>query len=220
MSLGLIGKKLGMTRVFDNEASIMIPVTVIDVTGNEFLQVKTELSDGYNAVQVAFDDQKDQRLDKPTAGHFKKHGGDAKKLVKEFRFAEGEEIPDLTGEHPGVALFQDGQYVDVLGTTKGLGFQGVVKRYNFAGQPDSHGHMMHRRPGAIGAGTWPGRVWKGQKMPGRHGCYERVVQSLKVVQVRAEDNVILVSGAVPGHKGAYVVIRPAVKKPAPAAKSE
>jgi large subunit ribosomal protein L3 len=217
MSLGLIGKKLGMTRVFDKEAGISVAVTVIDVAGNEFLQVKTTESDGYNAVQVSFDDQKDQRINKPAAGHFKKHDGASKKLIKEFRFEEGEEIPDLSGEHPGVGLFQDGQDVDVLGTTKGKGFQGVVKRYKFSGQPDSHGHMMHRRPGAIGAGTWPGRVWKGQKMPGRHGVYERTVQNLKVVQVRAEDNVILVSGAVPGHKGAYVIIRPAKKKPAPAA---
>jgi len=216
MSLGLIGKKVGMTRIFDQEAGIMIPVTVIDVAGNQFLQVKTEETDGYNAVQVSFDDQKEQRLNKPDAGHFKKHGGEAKKLVKEFRFDSAAELPDVSAGHPGATLFQDGQWIDVLGTTKGKGFQGVVKRYKFSGQPDSHGHMMHRRPGAIGAGTWPGRVWKGQKMPGRHGVYERTVQSLKVVKVRAEDNVILVSGAVPGHKGAYVVIRPAVKKPAPA----
>lgn len=216
MSLGLIGKKIGMTRVFDQEAGSMIPVTVIDVAGNEFLQVKTEETDGYNAVQVAFDDQKEQRLDKPTAGHFKKHGASAKKLVKEFRFDSAEEMPDVSEGHPGVSLFQDGQDVDVIGTTKGKGFQGVVKRYNFSGQPDSHGHMMHRRPGAIGAGTWPGRVWKGQKMPGRHGEYNRTVQNLKIVQVRAEDNVLLVSGAVPGHKGAYVVVRAALKKPAPA----
>lgn len=218
MSLGLIGKKIGMTRIFDHEAGIMIPVTVIDVAGNEFLQVKTEESDGYNAVQVSFDDQKEQRINKPDLGHFKKHGGSAKKMVKEFRFAPGEELPDFTAAHPGVELFQDGQDVDVIGTTKGKGFQGVVKRYNFAGQPDSHGHMMHRRPGAVGAGTWPGRVWKNQKMPGRHGHYRRTVQNLKVVKVRTEDNVILVSGAVPGHKGGYVVIRPAMKKPAPAAK--
>lgn len=215
MSLGLIGKKIGMTRVFDQEAGIMVPVTVIDVAGNEFLQVKTEETDGYNAVQVAFDDQKEQRLDKPTAGHFKKHGSSAKKVVKEFRFDSADAMPDASAEHPGAALFQDGQDVDVVGTTKGKGFQGVVKRYNFSGQPDSHGHMMHRRPGAIGAGTWPGRVWKGQKMPGRHGEYNRTVQNLKIVQVRAEDKVLLVSGAVPGHKGGYVIVRPAIKKPAP-----
>ena len=217
MPLGIIGKKLGMTRVFDQERGNMTPVTVIDVTGNEFVQIKTEEKDGYNAVQVAYGDQKDQRLDKPTLGHFKKHGSDSKKRIKEFRFAAGEEVPDLSAGHPGASLFQDGQWVDVVGTTKGKGFQGVVKRYKFSGQPDSHGHMMHRRPGGVGAGTWPGRIWKNKKMPGRHGEYSRTTQNLKVVQVRPEDNVILVSGAVPGHKGGYVVIRPAIKKPAPEA---
>jgi large subunit ribosomal protein L3 len=217
MPLGIIGKKLGMTRVFDKEQGIMTAVTVIDVTGNEFVQVKTKASDGYNAVQIAYDDQKEQRMNKPDMGQLKKHGVSAKRLIKEFRFADGEEMPNTEEAHPGADLFQDGQWIDVLGVTKGKGFQGVMKRYNFAGQPDSHGHMMHRRPGAVGAGTWPGRVWKNQKMPGRHGNYNRTVQNLKVVKVRAEDNVILVSGAVPGHNGAYVVVRPAKKKPAPSA---
>ena len=206
-----------MTRVFDKEAGIMTAVTVIDVTGNEFVQTKTTESDGYNAVQVAFDDQKDQRVNKPDMGHLKKHGASSKRLVKEFRFEEGEEMPNTEEGHPGAELFQDGQWIDVIGVTKGKGFQGVMKRYNFGGQPDSHGHMMHRRPGAIGAGTWPGRVWKNQKMPGRHGTYNRTVQNLKVLQVRKEDNALLVTGAVPGHKGSYVVIRPAKKKPAPTA---
>ena len=195
----------------------MTAVTVIDVTGNEFVQVKTKASDGYNAVQIAYDDQKEQRMNKPDMGQLKKHGVSAKRLIKEFRFADGEEMPNTEEAHPGAELFQDGQWIDVLGVIKGKGFQGVMKRYNFAGQPDSHGHMMHRRPGAVGAGTWPGRVWKNQKMPGRHGNYNRTVQNLKVVKVRAEDNVILVSGAVPGHNGAYVVVRPAKKKPAPSA---
>ncbi len=217
MSLGLLGKKVGMTRVFDKEQGCMIPVTVVDVTGNEFLQKKTSESDGYSAVQIGYDDQKDQRVNAPAAGHFKKHGGSSKKMIQEFRFESDDQIPNTEEAHPGAALFQNGQWVDVIGTTKGKGFQGVVKRYNFAGQPDSHGHMMHRRPGGIGAGTWPGRVWKNKKMPGRHGEYSRTVQNLKIVQVRPEDNVVLVSGAVPGRKDSYVVIRPALKKPAPAA---
>jgi len=217
MSLGLIGKKIGMTRVFDEETKSMIPVTVIDVAGNEFLQVKTQETDGYSAVQVGFDEQKEFRLSGPLKGHFKKHGASARKLIKEFRFDSDDQIPS-TEEHPGAALFQDGQYVDLIGTTKGKGFQGVMKRYNFHGQPAAHGHMMHRRTGAIGAGSTPGRVWKGQKMPGRHGNYNRTTQNLQVVQVRPEDNVVLIKGAVPGAKGAYVVIRPAIKKPAPAAK--
>jgi len=214
MSLGLLGKKVGMTRVFDKEAGVMIPVTVVDVNGNEFLQKKTVESDGYSAVQVAYGDQKEARLNKPTQGHFKKHGGTAKKLIKEFRFESDDQLPNTEEAHPGAEVFADGQWVDVIGTTKGKGFQGVVKRYNFAGQPDSHGHMMHRRPGGIGAGTWPGRVWKNKKMPGRHGVYQRTVQNLKVVQVRPEDGVVLISGAVPGHNGSYVVVRPAVKKQA------
>lgn len=197
--------------MFDKDAGVMIPVTVVDVAGNEFLQTKTTESDGYTAVQVGYDDQKEARLNAPTKGHFKKHEGSAKKLIKEFRFESDDQLPNTEEAHPGAAVFEDGQTVDVIGTTKGKGFQGVVKRYNFAGQPDSHGHMMHRRPGGIGAGTWPGRVWKNKKMPGRHGEYRRTVQNLKVVQVRPEDNVILISGAVPGPKGGYVVVRPAVK---------
>ena len=218
MALGLLGKKVGMTRIFDAEAGTSIPVTVINVAGNEFLQVKTTETDGYSAVQVGFDDQKEFRLNLPDRGHFGKHGVSAKKLIKEFRFNSDADLPNTEEAHPGVNVFQEGQWVDALGTTKGKGFQGVVKRYNFHGQPDSHGHMMHRRPGGVGAGTWPGRIWKNKKMPGHHGVYNRTVQNLKIVQVRPEDNVILVSGAVPGPNGSYVVIRPAIKKPAPAAK--
>ncbi|MBK1792695.1 50S ribosomal protein L3 [Persicirhabdus sediminis] len=218
MSLGLLGKKIGMTRVFDQEAGSSIPVTVVEVAGNEFLQVKTQETDGYSAVQVGFDDQKEQRLNLPDRGRFAKASVAPKKHVKEFRFESDADLPNTEEAHPGAALFQDGQYVDVSGISKGKGFQGVVKRYNFSGQPDSHGHMMHRRPGGVGAGTWPGRIWKNKKMPGRHGVYSRTVQNLKIVQVRPEDGVVLVSGAVPGRKGQYVVIRPAVKKAAPAAK--
>lgn len=215
MSLGLIGKKIGMTRIFDEEAGNMIPVTVIEVAGNEFVQRKTTDSDGYNAVQVAYGDQKEQRMLQPDLAHLKKHGASAKLIIREFRFKDGEEVPE---SHPGAELFQDGQWVDVIGTTKGKGFQGVVKRYNFAGGPAAHGHMTHRRPGAVGAGTWPGRIWKNQRMPGHDGTVRRTTQNLKVVKVRAEDNVILISGAVPGAKGGYVVVRPAKKKEAPAAK--
>jgi len=215
MSLGLLGKKVGMTRVFDAEAGCMIPVTVVDVNGNEFLQVKTTEKDGYAAIQVGYDDQKEHRLNLAERTHQAKQGAtSAKKLVKEFRFDSDADVPSKEDGHPGAALFSDGQWVDVIGTTKGKGFQGVVKRYNFNGQPDGHGHMMHRRTGAIGAGSTPSRVWKNQKMPGRHGVYRRTTQSLKIVQVRPEDGVILISGNVPGHKGAYVTVRPAIKKAA------
>lgn len=214
MALGLIGKKVGMTRVFDKEAGVMIPVTVVDVAGNAFAQVRTEEKDGYTAVQIAFDDQKEHRLTAAEKGHLTKNGVAPKKKLVEFRFEEGEELPNTEEDHPGAALFEDGQWVDVIGTSKGKGFQGVMKRYHFHGQPAAHGHMMHRRTGAVGAGSTPGRIWKNQKMPGRHGAYRRTTQNLKVVQARAEDGVVLISGSVPGRKGSYVVVRPAIKKAA------
>jgi len=212
MSIGLIGKKIGMTRVFDEDGKA-IAVTVIDVSDNVFMQKKDSEGNGYTAVQVGYDDQKEGRLNLPNQGHTKANGGKPKKKVLEFRLDSDEQLPEV--DHPGVDIFDEGQWVDVIGTTKGKGFQGVVKRYHFSGQPMSHGHMMHRRPGGVGAGTDPGRIWKNKKMPGRHGNYRRTVQNLKVIKKRAEDNVILVSGAVPGSKGGYVLIRPAIKKDAP-----
>jgi large subunit ribosomal protein L3 len=215
MSLGILGKKVGMTRVFDAEAGCMIPVTVVDVNGNEFLQVKTSEKDGYSAIQVAYDDQKESRLNLPERTHQAKQGATgAKKRVQEFRFLCDENLPNKEEGHPGAALFEVGQWVDVIGVTKGKGFQGHVKRHNHNGQPDGHGHMMHRRTGAIGAGSTPARVWKGQKMPGHDGVVNRTTQNLKIVQVRPEDGVLLISGAVPGHNGAYVTVRPALKKSA------
>ena len=215
MSLGILGKKIGMTRVFDAEAGSMIPVTVVDVNGNEFLQRKTTETDGYPAIQVAFDDQKERRLNLPVRNHQAKQGASApKKVVKEFRFDSDADLPNKEEGHPGPALFEDGQRVDVIATTKGKGFQGNVKRHGHNGQPDGHGHMMHRRTGAIGAGSTPARVWKNQKMPGHDGVVRRTTQNLKVVQVRPEDGVLLISGSVPGHKGSYLTIRPALKKAA------
>lgn len=211
MALGLIGKKVGMTRVFDQETGAMVPVTVIDVAGNCYAQRKTVDTDGYTAIQIAFDEQKESRLSRPVAGHLKKQGAEPSKKVMEFRVNESE-LPEEGAEHPGVGLFADGQWVDVVGTSKGKGFQGAMKRHNFHGSPMSHGSMMHRRTGSIGESATPCRVRKNKKMPGRHGNYRRTVQNLKVVQVRPEDNVILISGPVPGVKGSYVVVRPAKKK--------
>ena len=211
MSLGLIGKKVGMTRVFNKETGAMIPVTVIDVAGNAFGQIKTQEKEGYSAVQVAFDAQKESRLSRPVAGHFKKQGLEPAKLLKEFR-VEASELPEAGAAHPGCDLFEEGAWVDVVGTSKGKGFQGVMRRHNFHGSPMTHGSMMHRRTGGVGACATPSRVWKGQKMPGRMGNERKTVQNLKVVQVRKDDQVILVSGPVPGAKGSYVVIRPAKKK--------
>ncbi|MAS95927.1 MAG: 50S ribosomal protein L3 [Verrucomicrobiales bacterium] len=212
MSIGLIGKKVGMTRVFTEEGEA-VAVTVIDVSDNVFLQQKNSEKDGYTAVQVGYEDQKESRLNRPEQGHVKANGGSAKKKVLEFRLESDDQLPEV--DHPGVDLFEEGQWVDVIGTSKGKGFQGVMKRYNFQGQPQSHGHMMHRRPGGVGAGTDPGRIWKNKDMPGRHGNYRKTVQNLKIVQKRPEDNVLLISGAVPGSKGGYVVIRPAKKKEGP-----
>lgn len=212
MSIGLIGKKIGMTRIF-NEDGEAVAVTVIDVSDNVFLQKKTTEKDGYTAVQVGYDEQKESRLTRAEAGHLKANGATPKRKILEFRLESDDQLPD--GEHPGAALFEAGQWIDVIGTSKGKGFQGVMKRFHFSGQPMSHGHMMHRRPGGVGAGTDPGRIWKNKDMPGRHGNYRKTIQNLKVVQTRPDDNVILVSGAVPGAKGGYIVIRPAVKHEAP-----
>ena len=199
-----------MTRVYDANGNAT-PVTVIEAGANARLQVKTEATDGYSAVQIGFETQKESRLPKAELGHFKKHGSEPKKFVKEFRLANGDVVPEeLT---VGLSLFQPGQLVDIIGRSKGKGFQGVVKRHGMAGQPASHGSMMHRRNGAIGNRSTPGRVWKNMGMPGHMGDERVTVQNLRVVQVREEDNVILISGAVPGANGSYVVLRPAIKHP-------
>ncbi len=211
MSLGLLGKKIGMTRLFDEQAGSMIPVTVIDVSGNTILQTKTPEKDGYTAVQVGFGDQKEQRVSKPDLGRFKKAGSTPKRFIQEFRFETGAAVPEA---HTGLETFTAGQWVDVIGSTKGKGFQGAMKRYGFGGLKQSHGSMMHRRTGSIGAGSTPGRVWKNQQMPGHMGTVRRTVQNLKIVAIRPEDGVILVSGAVPGTKGSYVTVRAAKKKTA------
>ncbi len=211
MSLGLLGKKIGMTRLFDQQAGIMIPVTVIDVTGNTVLQVKTPETDGYTAVQVGYGDQKESRASKPALGIAKKAGCAPKRFIREFRLENGAAPP---AAHPGLETFTEGQWVDVIGTSKGRGFQGAVKRHGFGGLKMTHGSMMHRRTGAIGCRSTPGRVWKNQKMPGHMGDVKSTVQNLKIVAVRAEDGVILVSGAIPGAKGNYVTVRAAKKKSA------
>jgi large subunit ribosomal protein L3 len=165
--------------------------------------------DGYTALQIGFDDQKEQRVSKPDLGRFKKAGSTPKRFIQEFRFEKGAATPET---HPGLELFTAGQWVDVIADSKGRGFQGAVKRHGFGGLKMTHGSMMHRRTGAIGCRSTPGRVWKNQKMPGHMGTTRTTVQNLKVVAVRPEDGVILISGAVPGSKGGYVTVRPAKKK--------
>jgi len=209
MRIGLLGKKIGMTRVYDDKGRATA-VTVIEAGGNTKLQVKTVENDGYSAVQVGFDTQKEQRVTKAELGHFKKAGSEPKKMIREFRLEDTETPGDDL--NLSVTLFQAGQLVDVIGQSKGKGFQGVVKKHGMAGQPASHGSMMHRRNGAIGNRSTPGRIWKNMGMPGHMGDERKTVQNLRIVQVRESENVILVSGAVAGAKGSYVIVRPSKKK--------
>jgi len=204
-----------MTRIYDAKG-VITPVTVIEAGGNSLLQKKTADSDGYVAVKVGFDTQKESRVKKANLGVFKKAGSEPKKLVKEFRLPDDAKLEDSVDL--SVKQFAVGDVVDVIGRSKGHGFQGVMKKHNMHGQPASHGHMMHRRNGAIGNRSTPGRVWKNMGMPGHMGDERITVQNLTVVQVREEEGVILISGAVPGKPGTYVVIRPAIKAKKEAAK--
>jgi large subunit ribosomal protein L3 len=215
MKIGLLGKKIGMTRVYDANGKAT-PVTVIEAGGNTVLQVKSQEKNGYDSVQVGFDSQKESRVSKPLLGHFKKANTEPKKFVREFRLSS-----PVEGElNLGVSQFEVGQFVDVIGRSKGKGFQGVVKKHNFAGQPAAHGSKMHRRNGAIGNRSTPGRVWKNMGMPGHLGDEQVTVQNLRIVQVRPDENLILICGAVPGANGSYVVLRPARKKQADGGKAE
>ncbi|MBV9130630.1 MAG: 50S ribosomal protein L3 [Verrucomicrobia bacterium] len=209
MKIGLLGRKIGMTRVYDANGEAT-PVTVIEAGGNTVVQLKSPETDGYNAVQVGFDSQKESRVTKPLLGHFKKANSEPKKYVREFRLPEGTQFD--TDVNLGVNQFQPGEFVDVVGKSKGKGFQGVMKKHGFAGQPAAHGSKTHRRNGAVGNRSTPGRIWRNMGMPGHMGDERVTVQNLRVVQVRPEENVILVCGAVPGSNGSYVVIRPAKKK--------
>lgn len=211
---GLIGKKIGMTQVFDEQGA-QVPVTVIQVGPCVVVQRKGA-AEGYHAVQLGFLDQKESRLTKPVQGHFKKAGVAAKRVLREVRLDEGEDVK--VGDTVGATLFEGVTHVDVIGMTKGRGFQGVVKRHGFAGGPGGHGSMMHRRTGSIGNRTWPARVFKNRRMAGHMGHVRVTVQNLKVVQVRNEDNVILVRGAIPGPTGCVLIVRKALKKPSKAAK--
>jgi len=211
MPLGLLGKKLGHTRVYDAQG-VMQPVTIVLAGPNRVLQVKTQASkDGYNAVQLGFDDQKEQRVTKPLLGHIKKHNGAAVKRIKEFRNFSKEVKP---GDVIGPTLFAPGDFVDAIGVTKGRGFEGVVGRHAFRGGDSTHGAKgWHRRSGAIGQRLFPGTVMRGMKMPGHMGQVQRTTQNLEVIQVREADNLLLIKGAIPGAEGDYVVIRESKKRP-------
>ncbi|MCX6997133.1 MAG: 50S ribosomal protein L3 [Kiritimatiellaeota bacterium] len=204
----LLGKKIGMTQVYDN--GINVPVTVLQVGPCVVAQVKTPERDGYAGVQLGFVEIKPTRASQPRAGHFKKAGVACHRFLREVALDRGETAQ--VGDTVTAAIFQGVAYVDVIGTTKGRGFQGVVKRHGFAGGPAAHGHMMHRRSGSIGNRTWPSRVFKNRRMSGHMGHVQATQQNLKVVQVRPEDHVILVRGAVPGPTGGLLLVRKAIKK--------
>ncbi|MBB1487305.1 50S ribosomal protein L3 [Oceanospirillum sediminis] len=210
MTIGLVGKKSGMTRVF-TEDGVSVPVTVIEVSPNRVTQVRSLEKDGYAAIQVTTGERKAKHLTKAEAGHFAKAGVAAGHGLVEFRLAEGEEAPEVGGEL-NVSLFEAGQKIDVTGTSKGKGFQGGVKRWNFRTQDATHGNSLsHRAPGSIGQCQTPGRVFKGKKMAGHMGAERSTTQNLEIVRVDAERNLLLVKGAVPGAPGGQVLVRPAVK---------
>ena len=205
---GLIGKKLGMTSIYD-EDGIAVPVTVIEAGPCVVTQLKDNEKDGYSAVQLGFGDQKEQRMTKPAMGHLKKAGVEAKRVLREFR-VDGAEV--ALGDVVTASAFEDVNFVDIVATGKGRGFQGVVKRYDFSGGRASHGGGWVRRTGSIGMCEFPGRVFKGKKMPGHMGDKRVTTQNLKVIQVRPEENLILIKGSVPGATGGIVTIKEALKK--------
>ncbi len=203
----IIGKKIGMTQIFD-EKGVVIPVTAILAGPCVVSQVKTIETDGYNAVQLGYGEIKDKHINKPKAGHFKKAGIENKKHLREFRV---DAIDVKVGDEVKADVFAIGEKIDVQGTTKGKGFQGVIKRHGQSRGPMGHGSMYHRRPGSMGPTSTPGRVFKGKKLPGHMGVQTVTIQNLDIVRVDLDKNVLLVKGSVPGTKGALLKIRPSVK---------
>lgn len=209
MIKGILGKKLGMTQVFAADGT-RIPVTVVEAGPCTVIQKKTVATDGYNAVQVGFVEAKAHRVNVPEMGHFRKAGKGAFRYLRELRAAEVDEY-SVGDQITCDGLFKAGDMVDVIGTSKGKGFQGVIKRWNFSGGRATHGSMFHRSPGSIGCSAWPSRVFKGKKMAGQMGNVQVTVQNLQVVEVRPEQNLILIKGAVPGAKNSLVTISKGVK---------
>ena len=208
MSTILIGKKLGMTQVFDAD-NALVAVTVVEAGPCPVTQVKTAQSDGYEAVQIGFGAQKESRMTKAELGHLKKAGVGALTELVEIRSDKPAELK--VGDVLKVTNFTEGQKVDIIGTTKGKGFQGVMRRYNFAGQPATHGHMMHRRPGSVGCRQTPGHVYKGRKMPGHMGQVRRTTQNLSIVKILEDKTLLLIKGSIPGANGDIVLVRTAKK---------
>ena len=211
MAIGLIGRKVGMTRIF-NEDGVSVPVTVIEATPNRVTQLRTEDTDGYKALQVTAGEKKANRVNKAAAGHFAKAGVEAGRGLWEFRLDNNEGEGIEVGSEITVEIFAETKMVDVVGTSKGKGFQGAIKRWNFSHQRNTHGNSLsHRAPGSIGQNQSPGKVFKGKKMAGQMGNKRVTMQSLDVVRVDAENNLLLVKGTVPGAAGGDVIIKAAVK---------
>ena len=211
MAIGLVGRKCGMTRIFTEEG-VSVPVTVIEVEPNRVTQIKANDTDGYTAIQVTVGGRKASRVVKPEAGHYAKAETEAGRGKWEFRLTEEELANYKVGDAVEVGVFEAGSKVDVTGTSKGKGFAGAMKRWNFRGQDNTHGNSLsHRAPGSIGQNQTPGRVFKGKKMAGHMGNRKTTVQSLEIVRVDAERNLLLVKGAVPGATGNDVIVSPAVK---------
>ena len=211
MSLGLLGRKIGMTRIFTDDGAT-ISVTVVDVSNNRVTQIKTQDTDGYAAVQVAYGKRRASRVNKAAAGHFAKAGVEAGHILREFRVS-AEELANLKpGGSIGVDLFKVGQAIDVTGTSQGKGFSGVIKRHHFSSNRASHGNSVsHNKPGSIGQAQDPGRVFPGKRMAGHLGHVKRTAINLEVVRIDAERQLLLVKGSVPGSKGGDLIVRPAVK---------
>ena len=209
--IGLIATKEGMTRLFQEDGK-SLPVSVLKVATNFVSQIKTKETDGYNSVQLSTQDQKEKNQTKSKIGHFNKNNISLKKYLKEFKI-EDDDLEGLElGKEFDVKIFEEGQLVDVSGISKGKGFAGTVKRWNFATQDATHGNSLaHRKPGSIGQCQTPGRVWKGKKMAGHMGNVKKTVQNLKIIKVDEENSLLLVQGAIPGFNGSSVIIKPAIK---------
>ncbi len=213
MSLGLVGRKVGMTRIFTDDGSA-VPVTVLDVANNRITQIKTQEADGYTAVQLTYGKRRASRVSKPQAGHLAKAGVEAGELLKEFPVSAEQLASMKLGETVSVETFAVGQLVDVSGTTKGRGFSGAIRRHHFSSNRASHGNSRsHNSPGSISMAQDPGRVFPGKRMAGQYGNVNRTVQTLKVVRVDVARGLLLVKGAVPGADGGHIVVRPAAKTP-------
>lgn len=211
MSIGLVGRKVGMTRIFTDDG-VSVPVTVLEVSNNRVTQVRTPSQDGYSAVQIAFGSRRNSRVSKAEAGHFAKAGVDAARVLREFRVDVDTAQQYQAGAAVSADIFQAGQMVDVSGVTQGKGFAGTIRRHHFKSQRATHGNSRsHNVPGSIGMNQDPGRVFPGKKMSGHLGAVTRTTQNLEVVRVDAERGLLLVKGAVPGSKGGHVVVSPAVK---------